>query len=266
MEILSITTIKILLLFLPGIIYCLVHEKITFHPKREFNYFLIRSFVFGVLSYFIYGMYITIFQGKTLEDVNFLKYITSSTNIDDLQVNEIFFASICAIIWAIIYAWLKNQHVFENLFSKDFYKKFYKKEHWQIYCPFKRQKCPYLKIPYLKIDFIHILKFFYPFKVCESDVWNTIFNSNDVNMRWISISDNKLKLRYEGWVYKYSDTYKENELFLKDVIVYDEDDEELKRLPGLYITRKPDDITIEFFAIQPTELIDRYDKEENNDE
>ena len=60
--------------------------------------------------------------------------------------------------------------------------------------------------------------------------------------------------------------FKENELFLKDVIVYDEDDEELKRLPGLYITRKPDDITIEFFAIQPTELIDRYDKEENNDD
>lgn len=45
MDILSITTIKILLLFFPGIIYCLVHEKITFHPKREFNYFLIRSFV-----------------------------------------------------------------------------------------------------------------------------------------------------------------------------------------------------------------------------
>ena len=117
MDILSITTIKILLLFFPGIIYCLVHEKITFHPKREFNYFLIRSFVFGVLSYFVYGMYITIFQGKTLEDVVFLKYITSATKIDELQVYEIFYASICATTWAIIYAWLKNQHVFENIFN-----------------------------------------------------------------------------------------------------------------------------------------------------
>ena len=60
----SITTVKILLLFLPGIIYCLIHEKITFHPKREFNYFLIRSFVFGVVSYFIYGIYITLFKAK----------------------------------------------------------------------------------------------------------------------------------------------------------------------------------------------------------
>ena len=74
MEIVSITTIKILLLFFPGIIYCLVHEKITFHPKREFNYFLLRSFVFGVISYITYGIISVIFQGKDLEDVYFLKY------------------------------------------------------------------------------------------------------------------------------------------------------------------------------------------------
>lgn len=248
---------------MPGIIYCLVHEKITFHPKREFNYFLIRSFVFGVVSYFLYGMYIIIFQGKSLEDINFLKNIILSNKIDNLQVNEIFFASICAIVWAVIYAWIKNQHVFENIFRKDFYTNFYEKKYWQIDCPFKRQKCSCLKIPYIRIDFVRILKFLYPFKVCESDVWNSIFNSNDETLKWANIIDSKLNLKYEGWVYKFSDTYKENELFLKDVIVYNEDGEELKRLPGLYITRKSDDITIEFFAIEPTSLIERYKEDEN---
>lgn len=263
MEIVSITTIKILLLFFPGIIYCLVHEKITFHPKREFNYFLLRSFVFGVISYITYGIISVIFQGKDLEDVYFLKYLTSSKDIDYIQVYEIFFASCIAVIIAIVYAWFKNQCVFANIFNKDFYNKFFEKKYYAIHCPFKKKECEILKIPYIKINLGNILKFFNPFKVCENDVWNAIFNSNDPDMRWVSISDNKLKLRYEGWVYKYSDNFKENELFLKDVIVFDEDDEELKRLPGLYITRKSDEITIEFFALEPTELIDRYKEKKN---
>ncbi len=262
MEDLSITTIKILFLFLPGIIYCLIREKITFHQKKEFNYFMIRSFVFGVISYLVYGIYIVIFQKKNLEDISFLKYILS--NNVNIQINEIFFASIIAVIMAILFSWLKNQHVFENIFNKDFYNQFYVKNYHTLHCPLKKRECEIFKIPYIKINWENIFKFLNPFKVCENDVWNTIFNSNDPNMSWVSITDNKLKLRYEGWVYKYSDTFKENELFLKDVIVYNENDEELKRLPGLYITRKAEEITIEFFALEPTELINRY-KEENND-
>ena len=259
----SILTIKLLFLFLPGIIFSLVYERITFHTKKEFNYFIIHSFIFGVLSYYIYGLYIKLFHNclKTKE-LYFLKDLLKS-NDNSLHIKEIFIASLIGLFLAIIFAWFKNQHVFENIIKGEFYKQFYEITKKPIICPFSFEKCKKFKIPFITIKLNTILKFLNPFKICENDVWNNLFNNRDDDMKWVSVSDNAQKLRYEGWVAKYSYSYKENELFLRDVIVYNEDDDEIKRVPAIYLTRKSDNITIEFIAITPTELIDRYKGDED---
>lgn len=252
----SILTIKLLFLFLPGIVYCLVYDMITFHQKKEFNYFIIHSFIFGVISYFIYGV-ITFIKEQSFNEIHFLKDLLN--NNAKLHINEIFYATIIGFVLSIFIAWLKNQSVFKNILNKDFYKNFYNIERKNI-----DKWILKFSMPIISINFKNILNFLNPFKVCQGDVWNNIFNSNDDDTKWVTIEDHFLKQKYEGWVYKYSDTYKENELFLKDVIIYDEQGHEVKRTPGLYIARKPEEITIEFFAIKPTELIYRYKKEDKH--
>ncbi|MDD3236667.1 MAG: hypothetical protein PHV37_01045 [Candidatus Gastranaerophilales bacterium] len=95
-------------------------------------------------------------------------------------------------------------------------------------------------------------------KFSRIDVWNEIFDMPDSDYHWVLITDFEIKQRYEGWVSKFSDNVKENELFILDVIVYDLNDKELYRTPGLYMTRKIDNITIEFFKLTKTKHYDRY--------
>lgn len=248
-------TIKILFLFLPGIIYCLIYEKLTFNPDKEFNYFIIHSFIFGIISYFIYGIYLC-FRGQSLEDIHFLTDLLS-TGAKQIHVNEIFAASIIGCLLALFITWMKNQRVLYNIFRKNSYKQFIIEEEKNIKF-FWVNKNINIKRP----DFVNILRFLNPIKVFDNDVWNNIFNNNEDEYKWVLVKDHILNLKYEGWVYKFSDSVKNNELFLKDVIVSNIENIELYRTPGLYITRKKDDITIEFFAIKPTNLIDRYKEEE----
>lgn len=260
----SILTIKLLFLFLPGIIFSLVYEKITFHTKKEFNYFIIHSFIFGVLSYFIYGLYLKIFHSNpSKQEIYFLQdLLKSDSNV--LHIKEIFIASIIGLFLSILIAWFKNQHVIENLKKVEFYKQFFSIKMKPIICPFLFIKCPKFTAPYLEIKFKNIIKFLNPFKTCEHDVWYNLFNNDNDNMKWVSITDNAQKLRYEGWVAKYSYSYKENELFIRDVIVYNEDDDEIKRVPGIYLSRNADNLTVEFIAMEATDLIDRYKGDEND--
>lgn len=80
----------------------------------------------------------------------------------------------------------------------------------------------------------------------EPDVWSYIFNSES-DVLWITIRDKKKKLAYQGYVTAFSDTYLENEIFLTQVKVYDnETGEHFYDIQGLYISRDPKDITIEF--------------------
>lgn len=84
-------------------------------------------------------------------------------------------------------------------------------------------------------------------KFAEVDVWDYIFNSENEEMKWVIVRDVKNNLMYQGWVEAFSDTVKENELFMRDVVVYKNSTaEEYYSMPGLYISRNRDEITVEF--------------------
>lgn len=213
-------TIKLLFLFLPGIIYCILLYKLTFRPKKDFNFFLIYSFIFGIMIYGIYSITKHFLFGKSFE-IYFLKdlFIHSKT----FHYSEVFWVSLLGILLAIGYSWFTNN----------------KKLHFPTF----------LKI-YNKLNITR--------KFDRIDVWSEIFSTPDPNYSWVLITDFDANQKYEGWINKFSDNVKDNELFIRDVIVYDMSDNELYRTPALYITRKSDSITIEFFMITKGKHYNRY--------
>ncbi len=78
----------------------------------------------------------------------------------------------------------------------------------------------------------------------DEDVWDYINRSPDI--RWVYVRDHKLKLYYYGWIQVFSDPYKERELLLRQVDVYDNDTGQLLyKTDVMYLCRKKEDLTIE---------------------
>ncbi len=244
----SILTIKLLFLFLPGIIFCLVYERITFHTKIQDNLkiFSVHAFVWSIILYYLYTKF-------SSNEVYFLKDLLN-TNSNTLHINEIYSVSILSLALAIFAAWIKNQHIFENFRTKSFWLNFINKH---------EKKILKFNITYYTLDVHYLFQILNPFKICQGDVWSNIFNTEDNDMKWVIIHDGLLNLIYEGWVYKYSDTYKENEIFIRDVIVFNQEYKELRRISGLYITRNSENLTIEFPTLKSTGAINRYKENKN---
>ncbi|PIE91802.1 hypothetical protein CO726_30110 [Bacillus fungorum] len=82
-------------------------------------------------------------------------------------------------------------------------------------------------------------------KFGQLDVWSYVFDSPDIG--WIIIRDLENDLMYQGWVEAFSDTYDNNELFIRDVDVYrNSTAQKLYSMQGIYITKDKADLMIEF--------------------
>jgi hypothetical protein len=76
------------------------------------------------------------------------------------------------------------------------------------------------------------------------DVWARTFNSPEIS--WVVVRDLDRNLAYDGWVEAFSDTYDANELFLRDVKVFESTTSLfLYELEAVYLTRAKDKLTIE---------------------
>ena len=102
-------------------------------------------------------------------------------------------------------------------------------------------------------------------KFAELDVWGHVLDSPD-KTEWVTVRDIKNGLVYEGWVEAFSDTVANNEMFLRDVIVFSNiTGAKLYETPGLYVSRNRDDVTIEFGGLQFTKYIAREVKQTTED-
>lgn len=206
-------TLRLLLLFLPGMITVLMIEYLTVYKERKPFYFFIYSFILGFLAYYTFfaGLKVgkLIFFSNSNVDVRFLSALfDKSASID---YREILWVSLASIFNGFFISFVVNRKYFHRFSQK-----------------------------------LGITK-----KFAEIDVWDYLFNSDDDEMKWITVRDIKNDLVFEGWVEAFSDTVKESELFLRDVIIYrNSTAEELYSVPGLYLSRNRDEMTIEFKALQ----------------
>ncbi len=205
---LSELTIRIILLFLPGVICWFFLEKLIISRKREFSYFIIYSFLLAFLSYFTY--YSIVYLLKLIPALNTpdVKFFSLLLNLDkplgEGILFEIFLVSLTAFLLALGLSLIINNRIFHKIFLNKISRRF-----------------------------------------PEPDLWSFIFNRND--KYWIDLRDFKNKKIYRGQIFSYSDTISSIvELYLTKVKVYEEDGGEEYEVPGLYIARNSDDITIEF--------------------
>jgi len=80
----------------------------------------------------------------------------------------------------------------------------------------------------------------------DEDVWDFTFNSGRPEVEYIHLRDFEKKITYAGWVEAFSETEKQRELRLRDVIAYDFEGNILFETPRVYLARKMDNIDIEF--------------------
>jgi hypothetical protein len=80
----------------------------------------------------------------------------------------------------------------------------------------------------------------------DEDVWDFTFNSREAEVEYVNVRDFEKEITYSGWVELFSESEKQRELLLRDVIVYDWEGKELFKMARVYLARKSDNIDIEF--------------------
>jgi hypothetical protein len=220
-------TLRLLLLFLPGIVVTLIIERFTVSDEKRHFYFIIISFIMGILSYTLYTILLKLIDFIICKDIDteviFLKALIDKEL--KIEFSEVLLVSLLAIILGFAIAKIINAKLMFRFAQK-----------------------------------IGITK-----KFAEIDVWGYLFNSEDDELRWVRVRDIENNLCYEGWVEAFSDIYKSNELFIRDVKVYvNSNGKKLYQVPGLYVARDPNKLTIEFFALETDLSI--ANKENQNDE
>lgn len=88
----------------------------------------------------------------------------------------------------------------------------------------------------------------------DEDVWDYFNRSPDI--KWVYVRDQKRDVYYYGWIQTWSDPYKERELLLREVEVYQKSTAELLyKTDVVYLSRKSDDLTIDADLVsnQPVE-------------
>lgn len=85
----------------------------------------------------------------------------------------------------------------------------------------------------------------------DEDVWELTFNSGRTEVEYLHLRDFDKKLTYAGWVEAWSESDRQREVVLRNVIVYDFEGNALFETPRVYLARKMDNIDIEFPLVIP---------------
>jgi len=207
---LSDFAIKLILLFLPGIISFLIINILTNHKEFKFYFILIYSLLLGFLNYFIYYLIIYLFNyiAKCF-NLNFYKTVTFFDFINGILNKVDFFEIIIVCIVSIPVGFLFVIFINHNFLN----------------------------------TFAHHIKS--TKKYSEVDVWSHLMNTKIPG--WVYIRDIKNNLVYYGYIKVFSDSTEQDELFLKDVKVFRNSDAKfLYEIPGLYLCNSRKNMIIEF--------------------
>lgn len=207
---LSEFTLRIILIFLPGLIAYIIIEQLTVHKEIRPYRFFINSLILGFLCYLIYYPISLI---SNLE-FNFIQSLLNNKASPDIK--EILITILLSIPLGFIFSKLINRKILHKFAQK------------------------------LKVTN----------KFADIDVWSLIMNSEIPE--WVVIRDIENDLMYEGWVHFFSDSTERDELFLRDVKVFTNSTAQpLYEVPGLYLPRKRENLTIEFPAMKFSEYKER---------
>ena len=86
-------TLQLLLIFFPGVLCAYLVDTFTSHPKASQFRFVLNTFLFGVASYFLYTLALTL-CGVSLSEFRYIALL-SGTEVDECLIYEI--AAVCGV-------------------------------------------------------------------------------------------------------------------------------------------------------------------------
>jgi len=205
-------TMRVLLLFFPGIVCAMVYDALTVHQKRTMSYFLVLSFVLGMASYTVLFCVEFLFAAIRARGIPaspqlcFFSFVTEEKPRVDFA--ETFWACLAAFPLALLLTLASSKKWLHKL------------------------ACG-----------VRICK-----KFGEIGVWEFSFSSR--MPEWVVVRDTQHDRAYEGWVRAFSETVQENEILLQDVRVYENStSRELFRRGAIYLSFEKRGVIIEFTAV-----------------
>ena len=198
---------QLVIIFIPGIIWERLDAQYGPNKATQQWDILRRTFVFGLSSYIVtFGVYWCL--SFLVPGLNFqvFEFKKDVEFLDGSSIKLIFSASIVSLFCSLAWLYGANYKLLTRLMQ------------WM-----KATK-----------------------RYGDEDVWDFTFNSGRPEVEYIHLRDFDKKITYAGWVEAFSETEKQRELRLRDVIVYDFEGNVLFETARVYLARKMDNIDIEF--------------------
>ena len=179
---LSVLTLRVVLLFFPGVLCALIVHALTIQRERTTPQFLTSAFVYGVSTDLLLAGLRTVYAGfaklsgwAAPPRVTFFNVLTNEKA--RIAWGEIGLSAIVALLLGLVMAVVLNNNLLHKAAAR-----------------------------------IGISRRF-----GEVDVWGYFFNSPQI--RWVAVRDLAADTVYEGWVEAFSDTGAAPEILLRDVTV-----------------------------------------------
>jgi hypothetical protein len=205
-------TVKLLLLFTPGIVCFLIVESLVVHRTRKVHEVFLLSFVYGLLSYAVFAVFGMLFSigftpdGRLQTGVPQVSMFRALTNeAVAVDIREVTKVTALAIALSIFISCALNWYWFHDL-----------------------------------ARFLKITPRFGP-----PNVWSFVLNNDQI--RWATVRDMTNNLMYQGYIRAFSDVDDPAEILLTQVCVFNEATGELLyEADHMYISRNRCDLTVEF--------------------
>jgi hypothetical protein len=180
---LSVLTLRVVLLFFPGVLCALIVHALTIQRERTTPQFLTSAFVYGVSTYLLLASFREAYAaGASLVGWNAPPRVTFFDVLTNERARiawgEIAFSAVVAVLLAVLLSAAVNHNLLHRAAER------------------------------LRVSR----------RFGQADVWGHFLDSPKTN--WIIVRDVNADLLFEGWVDAFSDTGADPQLLLSDVVVY----------------------------------------------
>jgi hypothetical protein len=212
----SALTLRVLLLFFPGVLCAMLVDALTVHRQRDSAQLLTHAFVLGLTSYLL--LYLGQWGCAGAADVLGLPPPRPVTFVDALlndkiriSWGEIVLAAWVAFLQGLVISACVNNQLLHRLARR-----------------------------------LRITR-----KRGSLDLWSYVLGSPRAN--WLLVRDLQYAFTYFGWLEEFSETAEAAELWLRDVEVFDSNTAaKLYGADGLYLSRDPRTLVIEIIPAHET--------------
>lgn len=201
---------RLSLLFVPGFIARIILGKLLYYKNDEPFHFVIHSFLLGCVSYaflsIVYSV-LNLFGPCTGFTLENQFFKCLQNECSKVNLRDVFVSSFLAVPVAFLISYIEKEKIVTRF----------------------AMKCGITA------------------RFSEPGVWGYLLGSEEILKNpWVTVRDKGKNLAYQGCVRAFSDTHAEAELLLSDVVVFENDTgHRLYSLGMIYLTFKPEDITIE---------------------